>query len=55
MRIRNARIIKGYKTQKELANVINERSDIIADYESGKAVPNNTVLQKLRRVLKTKL
>jgi putative transcription factor len=53
--IQNARIANGYKTQKELANVINVDVKTISEYESGKAIPDNKILQKLRRVLKTKL
>lgn len=54
-RIRNARIANGYKTQKELATAINVKVDVLNSYESGKAIPNTDILQKLRRVLKTKL
>lgn len=53
--IQNARTANGYKTQKELANAINVDVKIISEYESGKAIPDNKILQKLRRVLKTKL
>lgn len=55
IRIQRARIAGGFKTQKNLANSINVRPDIIASYESGKAIPDNNILQRLRRVLKTKL
>ena len=53
--IQQARIAKGYKTQKDLAVVINSKPDIIASYENGKAIPDNNILQKLRRVLKVQL
>lgn len=42
-------------TQKELAQKINVNPNIIQQYENGKAVPDNQILQKLRRVLNTKL
>ena len=38
-------------TQKELAQRINVSSKIINDYESGKAIPNNTVKMKIQRCL----
>ena len=52
--IQNGRIAKGFKTQKDLANAINVPVDIIKAYESGKAIPDNNILQKLRRVLGVK-
>jgi len=42
-------------TQKDLAQKINEKPSVLQDYESGKAVPNQNVLQKLERVLGVKL
>ena len=53
--IQQARIAKGYKTQKELAQVLNVPPNIINQYESGKAIPDNNLMQKLRRVLQVKL
>ena len=53
--IQKARIANGYKTQRDLAYAIKERVEVIASYESGRAIPDGNVLQKLRRVLKTKL
>ena len=53
--IQQARVARGYKTQKELANAVGVKVDIIGGYESGKIIPDNTVLQKLRRVLGVKL
>lgn len=53
--IRKARIDKGYKTQLELANCVNVRADIISSYENGRAIPDNAILQRLRRVLNTQL
>lgn len=51
--IQKARLANGIKTQKELASLINTKPDIINSYECGKAIPDNAVMQKLRRVLKT--
>lgn len=42
-------------TQKQLAQKINVTANIIQSYENGTAVPDNQVLQKLRRALNTKL
>ncbi|XP_788121.2 endothelial differentiation-related factor 1 [Strongylocentrotus purpuratus] len=42
-------------TQKELATKINEKQQVINEYESGKAVTNNQVLAKIERVLGVKL
>lgn len=42
-------------TQKDLATKINEKPQVIADYESGKAIPNNQILGKLERALGLKL
>ncbi|KAM4532141.1 endothelial differentiation-related factor 1 homolog isoform 1-T1 [Fundulus diaphanus] len=42
-------------TQKDLATKINEKPQVIADYESGKAIPNNQVMGKIERVLGRKL
>jgi putative transcription factor len=38
-----------------LSQLINEKPQIIQDYESGKAIPNPQVLSKLSRVLGTTL
>lgn len=53
--IQQARIAKGFKTQKDLANAVGVKVDIINGYESGKMIPDNTLMQKLRRVLGVKL
>jgi putative transcription factor len=53
--IQQARIARGFKTQKELANAMGVKVDIINGYESGKSIPDNNVMQKLRRVLGVKL
>lgn len=42
-------------TQKDVAVKINEKANVIQDYESGKAVPNAQVLGKLERILGVKL
>lgn len=42
-------------TQKDLATKVNEKPSVINDYESGKAVPSQTVLAKLERALGVKL
>ncbi|ETE60630.1 Endothelial differentiation-related factor 1-like protein, partial [Ophiophagus hannah] len=42
-------------TQKDLATKINEKPQVIADYESGKAIPNNQVLGKIERAIGLKL
>ncbi|KAG9281898.1 endothelial differentiation-related factor 1 homolog [Astyanax mexicanus] len=42
-------------TQKDLATKINEKPQIIGDYESGKAIPNNQILGKIERALGLKL
>ncbi|VDM20497.1 unnamed protein product [Hydatigera taeniaeformis] len=42
-------------TQKELATKINEKPQVIAEYEQGKAIPNQTILSKLERALGIKL
>jgi len=42
-------------TQKELATAINEKAQVVADYESGKAIPNPAIINKLERKLNVKL
>lgn len=42
-------------TQKDLATAINEKPQIIGQYESGKAVPNPQIISKLERKLGCKL
>ncbi|XP_029301251.1 endothelial differentiation-related factor 1 homolog [Cottoperca gobio] len=42
-------------TQKDLATKINEKPQVIADYECGKAIPNNQVLGKIERAIGLKL
>eukprot|EP00252_Welwitschia_mirabilis_P007058 TRINITY_DN180_c0_g2_i1.p1 TRINITY_DN180_c0_g2~~TRINITY_DN180_c0_g2_i1.p1 ORF type:complete len:143 (-),score=23.71 TRINITY_DN180_c0_g2_i1:387-815(-) len=42
-------------TQAQLAQQINEKPQVIQEYESGKAIPNQQILTKLERVLGVKL
>mmetsp|Transcript_24538 Transcript_24538/g.37327 ORF Transcript_24538/g.37327 Transcript_24538/m.37327 type:complete len:175 (-) Transcript_24538:193-717(-) len=42
-------------TQKELATAINEKPQVVAEYESGKAIPNPQIIGKLERKLGCKL
>ena len=53
--IQQGRIAKGFKTQKDLAIALGVNASIIGSYESGRAIPDPSVLQKLRRVLGVKL
>ena len=50
----NARVAKKL-SQKDLAIRINEKPQIIQQYESGKAIPNPQIINKLERNLGTKL
>ncbi|SCM21180.1 multiprotein bridging factor type 1, putative [Plasmodium chabaudi chabaudi] len=38
-------------TQVQLARLVNEPESVIKEYENGKAIPNNMIIQKLNRVL----
>lgn len=42
-------------TQKDLATKINEKPNVINDYEAGRAIPNQQLLGKLERALGVKL
>jgi putative transcription factor len=42
-------------TQKELATRINEKPQVINDYESARAIPNQAVLAKIERIIGLKL
>lgn len=42
-------------TQKDLATKINEKPQIVMEYEQGKAIPNQQILAKMERVLGIKL
>ncbi|NXM01666.1 EDF1 factor, partial [Tyrannus savana] len=52
--IQQGRQSKGL-TQKDLATKINEKPQVIADYESGRAIPNNQVMGKIERAIGLKL
>lgn len=52
--IQKARIEKKM-SQAELAKLINERPQVVQEYENGKAVPNQGALAKMERVLGVKL
>ncbi|KAL2555065.1 Multiprotein-bridging factor 1c [Forsythia ovata] len=52
--IQKARISKKM-SQAELAKLINERPQLVQEYENGKAVPSQAVLAKMERVLGMKL
>ncbi len=49
--IRDGRLAMGGMTQKALAVKVNIQTNVLADYESGKAIPNQEVLNKLEKVL----
>jgi len=42
-------------TQKDLATKINEKPQVVQEYEAGKGIPNHVILGKLERVLDIKL
>ncbi|KAG7699147.1 hypothetical protein KL930_002066 [Ogataea haglerorum] len=42
-------------TQKDLATKVNEKQNVINDYEAGRAIPNQQLLAKLERALGVKL
>lgn len=50
----NARQAKGW-TQKELAQRVNEKPSVISQYESGQAIPNNGIINKLEKALGSKI
>jgi len=51
--IRTRRNLKGM-TQKELAQKINVKPSLINDYESGKALPDPKIINKIKRILNFK-
>ena len=42
-------------TQKQLAQLINEKPAVIISYENGTAIPNNSIIMKMQKVLGVKL
>ena len=52
--IQQARMAKKM-TQKELATKINEKPQVIGEYENGKAIPNGQIIVKIERALGCKL
>lgn len=52
--IQQARMAKKM-TQKELATAINEKTQVVGEYESGKAIPNGQIIVKIERKLGVKL
>lgn len=42
-------------SQKELSTKINEKPQVVNDYEAARGIPNQSILGKLERVLKVKL
>lgn len=52
--MQQARVAKEW-TQADLARAINEKQQVINEYEQGKAIPNQQVLSKLERALGVKL
>lgn len=48
--IQQARQAKGW-TQKELAQRIAEKPQVVNDYEAGRAIPNGSIFAKLEREL----
>merc|ERR1712014_498258 len=54
MALQQARLAKKM-TQAQLASQINEKSTVINEYESGKAIPKGDVINKLNRALGVRL
>mmetsp|Transcript_19738 Transcript_19738/g.24898 ORF Transcript_19738/g.24898 Transcript_19738/m.24898 type:complete len:176 (-) Transcript_19738:338-865(-) len=52
--IQQARMAKKM-SQKDLATAINEKPQVIAEYENGKAIPNGQIIVKIERKLGCKL
>ncbi len=52
--IQQARVAKEW-TQADLARNINEKQQVINEYEQSKAIPNQQVLSKMERALGVKL
>lgn len=54
MALQQARLAKKM-TQKQLADVCNEKQSVINEYEAGKAIPNGQVIQKMNKALGVRL
>merc|ERR1712014_28223 len=54
MALQQARLAKKL-SQQALASAINEKGSIINEYESGKAIPNGAIINKLNRALWVRL
>ena len=52
--IQRARI-ENKLSQKQLANKLNIQEKIISEYESGKAIPNKQIINKINRLLNSKI
>lgn len=52
--IQKARQVKGWN-QKQLAEAISAKPDIIRDYENGKAIPDNALIAKIEKATGVKL
>lgn len=52
--IQQGRQSKGL-SQKDLATKVNEKAQVINDYEAGRGIPNQMVIGKIERVLGIKL
>jgi len=52
--IQQARMAKKM-TQKQLATKINEKTQVVGEYENGKAIPNGQIIVKIERALGCKL
>ncbi|CAF0809636.1 unnamed protein product [Didymodactylos carnosus] len=52
--IQQARVAKEW-TQADLARHINEKQQVVNEYEQGKAIPNQQIISKLERALGVKL
>lgn len=48
--IQQARTAKGMK-QDEFARLINEKQQVVNEYEQGKTIPNQQILAKMERIL----
>lgn len=42
-------------SQKDLATKINEKPQVITDYEAGRGIPNNAIIGKIERAIGLKL